>query len=142
MTEQENRTDEQWICMGRRWNGKQLYTLWRRADGIENGYQKLPGIPGGEYSISTGLEDGNRVVWGNPTYVRRADISLDEIAAWRTSDQAAYAEDRQRLLEASAKRTNELDDALKPLLEIAARLKSWGDKDALVRYVTAKVYGA
>lgn len=146
MAEEPAPATERWLCLGRRQraDGTGLATAWRSlTDGQERLYLKLTGVVGGEYDITVSHSGDRTSVHGQPVYAGQADdVDPAQVGAWKAADQAAYAADRARLLEASARRRNELDEALRPVLEIAARLTSFGDRDALARYVTAKIYAA
>jgi hypothetical protein len=136
---------QRWVCLGRRWvaGRKRLYTVWRStADGTDRYYAGLPGVVGGQYEVTVSRDGDSRTVHGTPVFTDRADPPDDEVGAWEVADRAAYAAHRAHALQASAKRSSEVDTALVPLLRIAARLTSYADRDALVRYVTAKVHTA
>lgn len=142
---EEEPTTERWVCLGRRWSTgrRRLYTVWRsQADGTDRYYTALPGVVGGRYEVTVSRDGDSRTVHGTPTFTDRADLPADEIGAWEVADRAAYATHRAHTLEASAKRTSEVDTALAPLLRIAARLTAYADREALARYVAAKVHTA
>lgn len=140
-----DRTTERWICMGRRWSPSKnkLYTMWRDSNGEERSFIKLPGYVGNDYNVVVQYrEDGGCSVFGDAVFAGRTDDDDAQIGAWRAQDQAAYAAQQSYRLEQSTKRRSEVDDALTDLLAIAAKLPGYGDRDALARYVTAKIHSA
>jgi hypothetical protein len=140
---------ERWLCLGRRWSERdtRIYTLWRSLDdGRDRYYAKLPGTLGCQYEVSatpTGDTGTGRIVHGDARFLdRTTDTPPEQLGAWEVADRAAWAARRAHALEASAKRSSEVDTALAPLLGIAARLTTYADRAALAAYVTAKVHTA
>jgi hypothetical protein len=150
MTETTNdtktdRTTERWICLGRRWSSSKnkMYTMWRDSHGEERFFAKFSGHVGNDYTVTTQRgDDGGCSVFGDAVFAGRTDEDDAQIGAWRALDQAAYAAQQSYRLEQSAKRRSEVDDALTDLLAIASKLPGYGDRDALARYVTAKIHSA
>jgi hypothetical protein len=140
---------ERWLCLGRRWGERQarLYTLWRSlADDRDRYYTKVPGTLGCVYEVTvarTGDNVAGRTVHGDARFLNRTDdVPPEQLGAWEVADRAAWASHRAHALEASAKRSSEVDTALAPLIDIAARLTTYADRAALAAYVTAKVHTA
>lgn len=130
--------EEEWVYLGPMKGGFR----WRDdVRGETYAFGKVKGrVFGGIYRIQALRADGDA-------------LSALPDAAWtgRRAEDAAQVEVRARAAEtalalkrreASASRTQLLDDAVAPLVAIASGLMSSTDRAALIQYVTAKVYGA
>jgi hypothetical protein len=133
--------EEVWTYAGRRESNGKRYYAWQDGQGQERYYAKVAaGVVGGKYVLMV-TRDGERVsVYPEPRYtgdrvdqaIRREMEALD-IAA--TAVLAAQALDRNDA------RRKALDDAVKPLAEVAAKLRIGHERDAFLAYVIRRLSG-
>lgn len=133
-------SDEEWVFLGPSPAEAGVYR-WRDGNGELLAYDKFKArVFGGIYTVKVlrTPPDGVRVRLTNTFTGRRAeDCAIIEVQALRVEDSW-----RIKRLEANAKRTANIDEAIAPLLELAASLPIMSDRGALLHYVTGKVYAA
>jgi hypothetical protein len=135
----DERAEEVWTFAGRRALGGKRYYAFHDAAGRERYYAKVKALTvGGRYAV-TAARDGDRVsVYGEPRYTgdrvdertRRQMEALD-----LTAEAALAAQARDR----SDARRKALDDAMQPLVEIAATLRFGHERDAFLAYVIRRL---
>ena len=143
--DEPGRAAEQWRWMGARIgkDGKQS-NLWLDAKGRERWFPVKRttegGQPGGWYTAEVTRAEGETVtLHGRPEFARAAERGDEDAARWAAEDRVARVEMRRLALERSARRRDPLDEALAPLLEIAARLRTGNERDALGVYVLRRI---
>lgn len=132
--------EETWTYLGKRLNAEQKPVhVWRDHEGQERVFNaKLKGdVVGGRYSLDVERhDDGSVSVKPSLTYVGtdpdRVAIVL-EAKGW-----SAKAE--RKALERSVARRDVLDEAIQPLLAVAAKARSHDAKAAIVEYVARRIY--
>ncbi len=135
----DERTDEIWTYAGRRaFKGKRFYA-WQDPHRRERYYAKLPAITiGGRYTVTVAREGEQVSVYGEARYTgppvddraRREMEALDIAAMAILAAQAREHNDARR---------KALDDAVRPLADIAAKLKFGHERDAFLAYVIRRL---
>ncbi len=135
----DERTDEIWTYAGRRaCKGKRFYA-WQDPHRRERYYAKLPAITiGGRYTVTVAREGGQVSVYGEARYTGG---SVDDRARreMEALDIAAMAILAAQARERSDARRKALDDAVRPLADIAAKLKFGHERDAFLAYVIRRL---
>jgi hypothetical protein len=133
------RADEVWTYAGRRESNGKRYYAWHDSQGEERFYAKVSaGTVGGKYAVMV-TRDGERVsIYPEPRYTGEKvdEPTRQEMEAL---DIAAMA-----LLAAQARERNDarhraLDDAVAPLVAIAAKLRFGHERDAFLAYVIRRL---
>lgn len=145
MTDDEEFRPELWTYAGRQApdTGTRFSDVWVDQSGQRLRYGSVPGRSaiGSIYRVEVRRHGDNGVSarLRDREYVGRS-ADADAIVQWQIEDLLAAQIVAKRQLEASDRRRNDLDDALKPLLAIAAGLKGHAAREALVSYVTHKLW--
>jgi hypothetical protein len=138
------RVHEMWTWAGARLDraGK-LQFCWVDPDGHELcfGKAKLAGSAiGATYRAEIVRKpDGGVSLYGAPEFVRRADYEDERRLQWTAADKIARTVQARKRAEANAAKQNALDEALAPVVAIAATLRTNADKDALAAYVLRSI---
>lgn len=143
MSENEQETEpefvtEEWTYLGPHPTGG---FMWRDASGAMLTYSKVRArVFGAVYNVKVQRGPGDSVrVHREVMWAGRMAEDAATIEA-----RALDTEARQKVkrLEASTSRTSTLDEAIAPLLELAAGMRNMSDRRALLDYVTSRVYAA
>jgi hypothetical protein len=135
----DDRAEEVWTFAGRRALGGKRYYAFQDTAGRERYYAKVKALTvGGQYTVTV-ARDGDRVsVYGEPRYTgeqvdehTRREMEALDLAA--EAALAAQARDR------SDARRRALDDAVQPLVAIAAGLRFGHERDAFLAYVIRRL---
>jgi hypothetical protein len=138
---------ESWTYLGRRITRTDdtAVQVWLDAAGEEHRFGAGRGpnpVVGGIYQLPVhrnAATNSLRIQPGQARYRGRHDNPV-HIGQWQAADITTATRLAEQRLEASARRRNTLDDALKPVLDIAAGLKAYADKDTLARYITRRIH--
>ena len=134
-----SRVEEVWTYAGRRILDGKRYYAWQDGTGRERYYAKSPAnVIGGRYT-ATVRRDGDGVsLYAEPRYTgqyldahTRREMEALDIAAMATL--AAKARERHDA------RRKALDDALQPLVDLAAKVSFGHERDALLAYVIRRL---
>lgn len=142
MSEEEIRTGE-WIHVGSRRNSKgNRVTAWLCDDGVTRYWtERTSFITGGVYEARY-HPDGDTVVrHGDPVFIRQHP-DQDQRAGWRAAERADMAVMEREALERKAKRDDDLEEALKPLIRYASRLRGYDKRAGLAAYVLERILSA
>lgn len=132
---------ERWTYLGQQVEGGHV---WRAASDPtrELVYSKFKGaVVGGLYDVRVDRAgDRVQVFTATSTYVGvdNGDDMPDLLLRARRWERTR----KRRALEKRDARTSEIDRALAPLLTLAANVHGYGNRQALVDYVTAKIFSA
>jgi hypothetical protein len=123
-------------------NGKRLHA-WLDPGGEELLFSRTGArmAVGSHYTVQVSRRDGTITLHGTPTY---ADSAGDEAARRALWAEHTVAQTRLEMIRAerNAARRSALDEALAPLLEVAAPLRTSAERDALAAYVLRKLHTA
>jgi hypothetical protein len=133
------RVEEVWTYAGRRERKGKRYFAWQDTDGTERLYEKVPGVlVGGRYTVTVARDGENTWIYGEPLFAGsplneriRHEMEALDIAA--TTALAAKKRERNQA------RTRALDDAIQPLVKIAAKLNFGDERDAFLAYVIRRL---
>lgn len=92
---------------------------------------------GSHYTVQVSRHDGTLTLHGTPEYAGSAADEATRRALWAEHTLAQTQVEASRA-ERDAARRNALDEALAPLLEVAAGLRTGAQRDALAAYVIRK----
>jgi hypothetical protein len=135
---------ETWIYGGVRVGkgGKRLHA-WLDAGGEELLFSRTGArmAVGSRYTVRVSRHDGTITLHGTPAY---ADSAADEATRRTLWAEHTVAQTRLEMIRAerNAARRSALDEALAPLLEVAAPLRTSAERDALAAYVLRKLHTA
>jgi len=135
----DDRTDEIWTYAGRRASKGKRFYAWQDPHRRERYYAKLPAITiGGRYAVTVAREGEQVSVYGEARYTGQPvdDRARREMEAL---DIAAMAILAARARERNDARRKALDDAVRPLADIAAKLKFGHERDAFLAYVIRRL---
>jgi len=135
----DDRTDEIWTYAGRRASKGKRFYAWQDPHRRERYYAKLPAITiGGRYTVTVAREGDTVSVYGEARYTGDGvdDRTRREMEAL---DIAAMAILAARARERNDARRKALDDAVRPLADIAAKLKFGHERDAFLAYVIRRL---
>ncbi len=128
---------ERWVFLGQS-PSKPNSFRWRDEAGQVLHFGKVKGrIPGGIYTVQVhrcGAEDMSAMQDPSWTGERAEDAAAIQLTAKRVED--AH---RRKAMEKNTSRMADIDEALAPLLELAAPLLT-ADRETLLAYVTRKVW--
>lgn len=129
---------EEWVYLGQERN-EGIY-LWRDPEGVTLRYKRLKArVFGGIYRIAVTRREEKILV--NPD-VSFTGKMADDAAAIQAKALASEVQLKTIRLERNTSRTQDLDEALEPLLDIVRKLKNYGDRAAILEYITRKVYAS
>lgn len=96
---------------------------------------------GSHYTIQVSRHEGTITLHGPPAYAGSAAGEATRRALWA---EHTVAQTRLEMIRAERKAAhrNALDEALAPLLEVAAPLRTSAERDALAAYVLRKLHHA
>lgn len=129
---------ERWVYLGP--HGGSASHVWRDPSEQKLVYDKLKArIFGGIYSVQVRRQDDSVRVLRDVTWTgeRAEDAAAIEVQARKTEVMNARIR-----LEKNSSRHATIDEAIEPLIEIAANLISTTDRAALAEYVTSKIHAA
>lgn len=134
---------EQWIWVGRRMDRKgAMSAVWQDPAGNWLWYKtSMAGLAIGatyEAQVIRG-EDSRVTLRGRPRFTGGGGRHPDA-AQWEAQELADKAEARRRSREKDAARNTALDEALEPLLDIAAGLRTGADRDAFAAHVLNAIH--
>lgn len=140
---------EVWTYVGRRANDKAAHaaSAWLDASGEERWYtspKMAATVVGGRYRLDV-VRDGDRasVIPSSREYVEfDADADADAVARWLVLDEAARAKHSRRAAERKAAKNTALDEALRPLEQVARQCKSIYEVDELVAIARTRIFKA
>jgi hypothetical protein len=141
-------TAETWRWMGERVGAKgDRRNVWQDPAGEALYFAAKPstagGVVGGYYTAAVQRHDDAKSLSLRSVQFARPPGRGDALAdQWRAEDRAAKARVSARRRERDAARANELDEALAPLLAIAANLRTHADQEALMMLVLRKMNNA
>ncbi len=133
------RVEEVWTYAGRRVSHGKRYHAWQDGSGRERYYAKSAAVMiGGRYTVTVSREGTNTWLHGEPHYTgeyadarTRREMEALDIAAMA----ALAAKTRER----NDARRKALDDALQPLVDLAAKVSFGHERDALLAYVIRRL---
>jgi len=147
-TTEPERTAERWRWMGIRLGTSDTKSaLWQDARGetrvfAVNRRTEASAI-GGYYTAQvTRKDDGSLTLHGAPQFEDGADRDDELATQWAAEDRVARVILRRLARERSAAKQDPLDQALEPLLTVAAKLRTGHDRDALAAYVLRRLNNA
>jgi hypothetical protein len=112
---------------------------WRDAAGAAMSFKRKARVFGGIHVVKAERTADSVTLYGEPEFTGRL---ADDAALLQTVAMHAEASVKRERLARSTSRTGAIDSALEPLLDIARGYKTFGDRKALLDYVTARIYGA
>jgi len=135
---------EHWTWAGRRLNHKdEVRAVWAGPDGTQRSYPaKYAGkVIGGTYSVTISRSaDGATTLWGIPVFFEPPHVDDDpQFLDWAIQDGTCMARKRLKAMERAAAKQSPLDRALEPILDIAARMRTNADRDALAAYIIREI---
>jgi hypothetical protein len=135
---------ETWIYGGIRagTDGKRRHA-WIDPAGQEHWFSRTGArmAVGSRYTVQVSRHDGTLTLHGTPEYAGPAADQATRRALWAEHTLAQTQIEASRA-ERDAARRNALDEALAPLLEVAAGLRTGAQRDALAAYVIRKLHNA
>jgi hypothetical protein len=135
---------ETWIYGGIRagQDGKRRHA-WIDPAGQEHWFSRVGArmAVGSRYTVQVSRHDGTLTLHGTPEYAGSAADQATRRALW-TEHTLAQTQIEASRAERDAARRNALDEALAPLLEVAAGLRTGAQRDALAAYVLRKLHNA
>jgi hypothetical protein len=135
---------ERWVCIGTRLshNDKRC-NAWLTPAGDTKLYAGRESyVTGAVYEVQVRhTPDGHTVRVGSPRYVGSASVSDERLATWRAEEISDLAELARQARERKAKRDGDgpLEEAMAPLLAIAAQLRTSDQKNALIADVIRRM---
>lgn len=96
---------------------------------------------GSHYTVQVSRHDSTLTLHGTPEYAGSAADQATRRALW-TEHTLAQTQIEASRAERDAARRNALDEALAPLLQVAAGLRTGAQRDALAAYVIRKLHNA
>lgn len=139
----EGFTRETWVYTGvRRTAEGKARQSWRDEAGKVYYYPGRYGtlVTGGYYTVDVNRSDGSLTRYA-PVYTGRR-VDAEERAALEAQEFGVKTRLAREARERKDRKDSALDEALRPLLAVAAKLNGITDRDALARYVTAKIHQA
>jgi hypothetical protein len=134
-----NFVEEEWTYMGPSSTTTGAF-VWRDGDGHRMVYKKFRArVFGGLHTIRVERVDSHTYVSGEPVYTGRQSEDAGQIQITALDVERRL---RTKRLEANTSRTQTIDEAIAPLLELAGGIRSMSDRRALLDYITARVYTA
>jgi hypothetical protein len=123
-------------------DGKKWHT-WIDPAGEEHWFARTGSrmAVGSHYTAQVTRRDGGITLHGTPEYARSQADGETRAALW-TAHTLAQTQIETLRAERDAARRNALDEALAPLLELAAPLRTGAQRDALTAYVIRKINSA
>lgn len=123
-------------------DGKRRYA-WIDPAGEEHWFSRTGAqmAVGSHYTVQVSRHDGTITLHGTPGYAGSAADEATRRALW-TEHTLAQTQIEVGRAERDAARRNALDQALAPLLEVAAGLRTGAQRDALAAYVIRKLHNA
>ena len=122
--------------------GKRVHA-WLDASGEELLFSRTGArmAVGTQYTVSVSRHDGTITLHGTPAYAGSAADEATRRAAWA---EHTVAQTRLEMIRAERNdaRRSALDEALAPLLELAAPLRTSAERDALAAYIIRKLHNA
>ncbi len=135
---------ETWIYGGIRAgaDGKRRHA-WIDPAGEEHWFSRTGArmAVGSHYTVQVSRRDGTLTLHGIPAYTGSAADESTRRALW-TEHTLAQTQIEASRAERDAARGNALDEALAPLLQVAASLRTGAQRDALAAYVIRKLHNA
>jgi hypothetical protein len=146
MSETEELPREEWTYVGREFRNGKMSHVWLDTSGGRryfDGSTSRDATIGGLYVVGVQHKDDGSVSvrFGDRQYMGRIEDEAQR-AAWESDDWSASRQLSAHRLEKSDARKSDLADAIGPLLEIARKLKGYGDRDALIAHVTREIWKA
>lgn len=115
----DNRTDETWVCAGRRTGkGNKILYLWFSEDvepDVELYYGKVKGHVGGRYTISVDRTADSRIVYGTPRYLGALSIDDPKRISWEVDERVEMSLIEADRMETRNAKDSALKDACEPL---------------------------
>ncbi len=133
------RVDENWTYGGRRVLEGKRYHAWQDGTGRERYYAKSAAtVIGGRYVVTVSREGRNTWLHGEPRYTGE---QVDERTRreMEALDIAAMAVLAAKTRERNDARRKALDDALRPLVDLAAKVAFGHERDAFLAYVIRRI---
>ena len=129
-------------CDAGPYEGKRLHA-WIDSAGEEHWFSRTGTrmAVGSHYTVQVSRHDGTLTLHGTPEYAGSAADEATRRALW-TEHTLAQTRLESIRAERDAARRNALDEALAPLLELAAPLRTSAQRDALAAYVIRKLHNA
>jgi hypothetical protein len=122
--------------------GKRLHA-WLDTSGEELVFSRTGArmAVGSQYTVSVSRHDETITLHGTPVYAGSAAGEATRRAAWA---EHTVAQTRLEMIRAERNdaRRSALDEALAPLLELAAPLRTSAERDALAAYILRKLHNA
>jgi hypothetical protein len=139
----EGFTRETWVYTGvRRTASGQARQSWRDEAGRSYIYPGRYGhlVTGGYYTVDVNRADESLTRYA-PVYTGRR-VDAEERAALEAQEFGVKAQIAREARERKDRKDSALNDALRPLLAVAAKLNGTADREALARYVAARIHQA
>lgn len=135
---------EQWVCQGTRVTSKgQRATSWLPPGSqrvLFTGQAKY--VTGATYEVQASREDGSTYMTGRPRFVSPPDHTDQQVRVWAASTADAEAHLARKAMETKAKGVDAIDEALAPLIKIAAAMSSGAERDMLAVTVLRRIQRA
>lgn len=113
--------------------------LWVAEDGAERVYGFGGAAVGGVYTFECPASEPTSVYKGTQTWTGEQCDDSDQVAAWQLEDASTMQALGRRAAEKRLAKSNELDEALEPLLRIVRRLRTRHDVYAVSAYVSERI---
>lgn len=145
MTDEEFTTEE-WLYQGRRLSReRKIVYAWHSLVGDHTYFfTKVAGqVIGGVYEIPVKRTADEIYVRGAPTFLRLSEHDTDEDrSVWQAQDRDAKAKQDAAAWEKRMAKTGGLDEALAPLLAVAAKCRTAAEVEALVAATSRAIWKA
>jgi hypothetical protein len=133
------RVEEIWTYAGRRALHGKRYHAWQDGTGRERYYAKSSAsMIGGRYTVSVEREGDRVSMYGEPRHTGD-HLDAQTRREMETLDIAAMAVLATQARERRDSRQKALDDALQPLVDLAAKVSFGHERDALLAYVIRRL---
>lgn len=138
-------TVEQWIFGGVRvLNDKRVHAWIDKEITPETGRERLytakgKFVIGGVYEVKISRDGGKMAMIGEPKYTGETANYEDRRLLW-AKESAALTRLSALSRERNDAKQNALDEAMEPLIEVARKLRTGAEKDALVAYIIRRIY--
>jgi hypothetical protein len=141
-TETPGDLKERWTALGTRVTSKGAQAArWLTEEGGELLFpDRTAFVIGATYEITLKRTEAGRVTMiGKPAFVGRDAADPAKVALWEARDLIARQELSRRSRERKASKQRALDEAMRPLLDIAREMRSTADKDSFAVYVLRRL---
>jgi hypothetical protein len=96
-------------------------------------------VVGASYRVRVDRHDPGTMMHGAPEFHRGQVASMELRVEWAARDMATRARLSAQRRERAAARHNDLDELIEPLRQVAAKLRTAADRDALVAHVLRRL---